>query len=394
MLSERQAAAQKPYGWPVLRLGFRPFYLGAAALAAIWVPLWLAIFLAGLPLPTTVPGLFWHAHEMLFGFAVAVIVGFLMTAGKNWTGLATPRGPWLAALVLLWLAGRWAAFSGSALLYGLLDVALLVLVAGILIRLLLRARNFRNLPLAGLLVLLALTNACFHLAAHGQIAMSPLTPLHAALALVLMIESVIGGRVIPAFTMAAKPGLKLLRQPRLEWVTFGMTALALAWWVFAPAGWPGAWALGAAGLLHLRRFLGWQPQSSARQPMLWILHAAYAWFPLGLVLLALAQVGVLPDSVGVHALAVGFTGGLIVGMMTRTARGHTGRTLLADRSEVLAYGLILLAAVLRVLLPLVLPAFTSTVLVLAGMAWSLAFVVYLGRFSPWLLQTRLDGQDG
>lgn len=394
LLSESQAVAQKPDGWPALRLGFRPFYLGAAGLAAVGIPLWLAVFLAGVELTTTVPGLFWHAHEMLFGFAAAVIVGFLMTAGQNWTGLATPRGSWLACLVLWWLAGRLAVFTGSALLYGLLDVTWLPMVAAVLTRLLWRARNFRNLPLVVFLVLLGLANLCFHLAVHGVIDLSPLSPLHAALALILMMESVIGGRVIPAFTMAANPGVKLLRQPWLEWTTFGLTAVALSWWVFAPAGWPGAWVLGAAGMLHLRRLLGWQPQLSAGKPLLWILHAAYAWFPFGLVLLALAQVGAVPDSAGVHALAVGVTGGLIIGMMTRTARGHTGRPLVPSKAEVLAYALVLASALLRVLVPLVAPGLTSAALMLAGIAWSLAFLIYLWQFSPWLLQARLDGKNG
>lgn len=394
LLSDVRTAAKRPSGWPLLRLGFRPFYLGAALVAALLVPLWLAVFLGALELPGSLPGYFWHAHEMLFGFVVAVIVGFLLTAGQNWTGLATPRGPALAALALLWLAARLAVFSDWPLLYAVLDLALLPLVAGILTRLLLRARNFRNLPLAGMLALLGLANLVFHLAAHGLAGASPLAPLHAALALILMIETVIGGRVIPAFTMAANPGLKLLRKPWLEWSTVGLSAAGLAWWVFAPAGWPGAWLLGAAGILHLRRLLGWQPQRAAGQPMLWILHAAYAWIPLGLLLLALAQLGLVADSAGVHALAVGATGGLIIGMMTRTARGHTGRPLAPSQGELLAYALVLASALLRVLLPLLAPELTRLALMLAGTAWSLAFLMYLWLFSPWLLQTRLDGKDG
>ena len=394
LLSDAKAAAERPSGRPLLRLGFRPFYLGAALVATLLVPLWLAVFWGVLEVQTTVPGLFWHAHEMVFGFAVAVIVGFLLTAGKNWTGLATPRGPWLAGLVVVWLAGRLAAFSGSPWLYAVLDMALLPLVAGIFARLLLRARNFRNLPLAVILALLSLANLCFHLAAHGAIALSPLPPLHAALGLILIIESVIGGRVIPAFTMSAHPGLKLVRKPWLEWTTVGLTTLGLAWWVVAPTGWPGALALGAAGMLHLRRLLGWKPELSSGKPMLWILHAAYAWMPLGLMLLALSQAGMVPESLGVHALAVGVTGGLIIGMMTRTARGHTGRPLQTSHAEVVAYVLVLSSAVFRVVLPLLAAGMMTVALILAGAAWSLAFLIYLLIFTPWLMQTRLDGKDG
>ena len=159
-----EPTSSAPKGWPLLRLGFRPFYLGGALLAALIVPLWVLMFLGGLQLTPSAPPLLWNAHEMLFGFAVSIIVGFLLTAGKAWTGLATPRGPWLGALALLWLAARLAAAVGPYALYAALDVALLPCVAVILVRLLLRSRNHRNLPLALILVLLALANLTSHLA--------------------------------------------------------------------------------------------------------------------------------------------------------------------------------------------------------------------------------------
>ena len=174
-------AVPQPTGWPVLRLGFRPFYLGAALFALLAIPLWVALFLGHGALAMPLSPLLWHAHEMLFGFAIAVIMGFLLTAVKAWTGLATPRGAFLAALALLWLAARVAAVTGPYALYALLDLALLPLVAAVLTRLLLRARNRRNLPLAGMLMLLALANGFFHLGVIGAIKMSPLTPLYAAL---------------------------------------------------------------------------------------------------------------------------------------------------------------------------------------------------------------------
>ena len=394
LLSEVRAAAEKPNGWPLLRLGFRPFYLGAALSAALLVPLWLLVLLGGVQVQTSVPALVWHAHEMLFGFVLAVIVGFLMTAVKNWTGLATPRGPWLAGLALLWLSARLAAFGASPMLYAVLDWALLPLVTGVLVRLLLRSRNFRNLPLTGLLALLSLANLGFHLSVNDKLDLSPLVFMHAALALILMIEIVIGGRVIPAFTMAVHPGVKLLRKPVLEWMTVGFTGLGLLYWVAARPSWIGALLLGAAGMLHLRRWLGWQPQLSLGRPILWILHAAYAWMALGLMLLAMAQIGAVADSIGLHALAVGATGGLITGMMTRTARGHTGRPLVPSTGEVAAYWLVMGSALLRIGIPLVAPAFTTAALVLAGAAWGLAFLLFVWRFFPWLMQTRLDGKDG
>lgn len=394
IFSEVKAQAQALPGWPVLRLGFRPFYIGGALLAALVVPLWVAIFLGQLPLSPAVPALLWHAHEMLFGFAVAIIVGFLMTAGKAWTGLATPRGPALGALFLLWLAARVTSVVGPYVLYAVLDMALLPLVAAIFLRLLLRARNHRNLPMALILALLAGANLVFHLAVSGVLPVRALTPLYAGLALIVMIECVMGGRVIPAFTMSVTPGLRLTTPVWLERATLGATALGLALWLFAPAGWVGFLVLLFASGLQFRRLACWRPALTRHRPILWILHAAYAWIALGLALLALAQMGLVAVSVGVHALALGATGGLIIGMITRTARGHTGRPVTASRPEVLAYALVMGAAVLRVLLPLALPGLYAFALVGAAIAWSAAFLIYLWIFTPWLVSTRLDGKDG
>lgn len=381
-------------GLPLLRLGFRPFYLAGALLAAVIVPLWVAMFLGQVQLAPNVLPLLWHAHEMLFGFAVSIIVGFLLTAGKTWTGLATPRGPALGALALLWLSARVTAVVGPYPLYAVLDMALLPLVAGVMVNILLRSRNHRNLPLALILALLATANGVFHLAVSGVLNVPAITPLYAALALVVMIECVVAGRVIPAFTMAVTPGLKLVADQRIERLTLGMTGLGLALWVFAPASALSMVVLVVASGLQLKRWLGWQPWVAQNRPILWILHAAYAWFPVGLALLALAQVGWVSVSSGVHALAVGATGGLIIGMLTRTARGHTGRPLQVSKTEVMAYVLVMLAAVLRVFLPLIAPELLVISLIGAATAWSLAFMLYLWIFVPWLMRSRLDGKDG
>ena len=253
------AAALQLSGWPLLRLGFRPFYVGAAAFALLSVPLWVAVYLGHWHLSMALPPLLWHAHEMLFGFAVAVILGFLLTAVKAWTGLATPRGAALGALALLWLTARVAAVTGPYTLYAVLDLALLPLVAAVLTRLLLRARNRRNLPLAAMLMLLALANGVFHLGLVGVLDVSPLTPLYAALALVVMIECVIAGRVIPAFTMNATPGLTLRVRTPVERAALALTALALLLWVFGPAeaGWNmwGGFLLLLAALAQVGRLL-------------------------------------------------------------------------------------------------------------------------------------------
>ncbi|MBA4176443.1 MAG: short-chain dehydrogenase [Leptothrix sp. (in: Bacteria)] len=388
------AAAPAPRGRPLLRLGFRPFYLGAAAFGMLAVPLWVALLLGQVTLKLKLSPMLWHAHEMLFGFAVAVIVGFLLTAGKAWTGLATPRGAGLGALAGLWLAARLAAVLAPYAVYAALDLLLLLpLVAALLITMLLRAGNRRNLPLGAILLLLTVANAAFHGAVLGVIDIHPVRALHAGLALVVMIECVIAGRVIPAFTMSALPGAKLQAPRVLEQTTLATTALGLALWVLDQPNAFTAAVLAAAALLHAQRLWRWQPLRTRARPILWVLHTAYAWLPVGLVLLALAQLGVVAVSAGIHALAVGATGGLIIGMVTRTARGHTGRPLRVSRLEVAAYLLVTGAAVARVVLPLLAPQHLVVWLVAAA-AWGLAFALYLLVFAPWLLAPRLDGKDG
>lgn len=388
------ARAPAPRGWPLLRLGFRPFYLGAAAFALLAVPLWVALLLGAVSVPLALPPTLWHAHEMLFGFAVAVIVGFLLTAGQAWTGLATPRGASLAALAGLWLAARLAGVLAPYGLYALLDLLLLPVVAALFVGLLWRAGNRRNLPIGLILVLLSLANGAFHLAVAGVLGFPPVRALHAGLALIVMIECVIAGRVIPAFTMAALPGVRLQVPRALEIAALAGTALALALWVLWPAGPVTGAAFAAAAALHAARLWHWKPLRTRGRPILWILHAGYAWLPAGLALLALAPFGVVGPSAGVHALAVGATGGLIIGMVTRTARGHTGRPLKASRPEIWAYGLVMVAATLRVLLPLLAPEALVISLIAAAAAWSAAFGLYLVVFTPWLLGARLDGKDG
>ncbi len=387
---------RNPQGLALLRLGFRPFYLCSALLAAVAVPLWMAVFMGLLEWPAAVPPVWWHAHEMLFGFAGATIIGFLLTAGKAWTGLRTPRGTTLGALALLWLAARVAALVAPYAVYAALDTLLLPIVAAVMTRLLLRAGNTRNLPLAAILGLLALANLVFHLAVLQWLDLAPQQALHAALALIIMIECVMAGRVVPGFTMSATPGLMIAPLPWLERTSLGSTALGLALWVLAPPHLAplAAGMLALAALAHLVRQWRWHPGVTRSKPILWILHASYAWIPAGLALLALAHAGVIGISAGIHALGVGATGGLIIGMMTRTARGHTGRTLQVGAWETFAYVLVMVAALLRVFPPLLSGDVLVPSLIIAAGAWSAAFTIYLWIYLPWLTQTRSDGRDG
>ncbi len=381
-------------GWPVLRLGFRPFYLLTALLACVSVPVWVGAFLGYWDLKLEIPAMLWHAHEMLFGFAAGVIVGFLLTAVKAWTGQPTPRGALLGTLAFIWLAARVAAFVAPYPVYAALDVALLPAVAVILLRVLILAGNKRNIPLIGLLLLMTAANVVFHLSAMGAITVPAVDALYAELSLILMVVAVMTGRVVPMFTKNVTPGLVINMPRKFELAVLAVTALALALWVVVPAGAATAAVSAAAAVLHAVRLGMWHPQVTFKRPILWVLHASYAWMPIGFALLAAAQLGWVAYSLAVHAFAVGVVGGLIIGMVTRTARGHTGRPLQASRGEVAAYALVLLAAVLRVLVPAVAPQWYRFALDGAGCLWALAFLIYLVIYTPWLTRTRLDGKDG
>lgn len=389
-----EPGSQTAHGLPLFRLGFRPFYLCAAYFSTIAIPVWVLTFLGYIQWVPVMPALLWHAHEMLFGFAVAVIIGFLLTAGKAWTGLTTPRGPQLAGLVGLWVAARLAAVLAPYGVFALLDVALLPTIATVLASLFIKAGNNRNLPIAGILFLLAIANGTFHLAVLGFVSLSPIVAVHAGLALVVMLECVIAGRVIPGFTMSANPGLKIRAVPVLEALTIGSTFVGLALWVLLPPQMLTLCVLLVATSCHVVRQWRWRPLLTRHRPILWILHAAYAWISLALALMALAQLGLVPPSAGMHGLTVGATGGLIIAMVTRTARGHTGRVLQASHAEVVAYTLVLLAATFRVVLPLVVPGYTAPWLLIAAACWAMAFGVYTVVFTPWLSQVRVDGRDG
>lgn len=384
-----------PQGWPLLRLGFRPFYLGTALLAFITIPVWVAAFLGQLPLELSFPPLLWHGHEMLFGFAAGVIAGFLLTAVRAWTGLPTPRGPLLGVLALLWLLARLAAVLAPYAAFAIVDMLLLPAVAVILLRVLRQAGNKRNVPLISIMLGMALANAVFHLAVLGLIAVPAMSALHAQLALVLMVICVMTGRVVPLFTRNVTPGLPPnTPSRRFELNLLSLTAVTFALWVVeAPALLVAVLSLVAA-VLHFVRLWTWRPMVTLTRPILWILHAAYVWIPVGFLLLAAAQMGWVMPSLAVHAFAVGAIGGLVIGMITRTARGHTGRPLKASTAEAIAYLLVMLAAIVRVLVPAIQPDWYARSLDVAGGLWALAFGIYLFMYVPWLTRTRLDGKDG
>lgn len=371
-------------------LGFRPFYLLSAAFAAVSVPAWLASYYG---IPGFHVDLAWHIHEMMFGFATAVVIGFLYTAGRNWTGLWTPRGNTLAAIALLWLAGRAAMFWGSPAFGAMVDVLFLPVAAWPMYRVLQRSGNTRNMILIALLALLAAANAAFHGARLGWLAISPLAPVHAAIVIVVVIETVIGGRIIPNFTANAVPGTKPVINARTDKAALVLTAAAGLAWMAGIAGTAGALVSIAAALAQAVRLAGWKPLATLRNPLLWIMHASYAWIPVGFALLAMSQLGLVAASAAVHVLGVGAIAGLIVGMITRTALGHTGRPLKAGAPETAMYVLIQLGVLLRLAAALA-PAVRDAALIGAAVCWSSAFLAYLFIYAPYLVRARIDGKEG
>ncbi len=274
-------------------LAFRPFYLLAALFAAIAVPVWAVAYSGAIELP--MPGIWWHAHEMIFGFAIAVIIGFLFTAGRNWTGLDTPTDKPLMVLAAVWLAGRLAMAFGSGAWVAIVDLAFLPVAAGMLLKVLIKAKSKRNYFVGALPAMLALANLFFHLAVLGVIEADPLTAMHLALGLVVVLETIVGGRVIPMFTFNAVRGVKQWRNVKLDWAAAIATGIALLLWALGAGAWAGVVSLVAAALQAVR-LGGWNPWATRSQPILWVLQLAYLWIPLGLALVALTQFGVLPRS--------------------------------------------------------------------------------------------------
>jgi uncharacterized protein involved in response to NO len=392
-IEEPPARAEPPQGFALWQLGFRPFYLLASVFAALSVALWSLQFTGMLP-AGYLPAPLWHAHEMLFGFTLAVVVGFLFTAGRNWTNRPTPTGAWLAVLTLLWVAGRVLVLAERGWASAVVNAAFPLAAAIALAIPFFAAGNRRNYFFIALLALLSAATLAVHLNALGVLAVPGWAGIQLALDVVLFILCVMGGRVIPMFTNNGVPGADARRQPMLEKAALGsVLALLAADALQLPAPVVGSIAaFGAAA--HLARWMLWQPWRTMRTPLVWVLHLAYAWIPLHLAMRACAAANWITPSAAVHALTVGAIGGLIIGMMTRTARGHTARPLRADRWDVACYLLVAAAAMVRVLVPLVVPAWTVGAIAASGALWSAGFGLYAVCYWKVLTRPRLDGKPG
>jgi uncharacterized protein involved in response to NO len=357
------------------------------------VALW-ALQYSGIIGASALRGAAWHGHEMIFGYAFAVVAGFLLTAVRNWTQRETPAGAWLVLLVLLWVAGRILVLTPFALTAALVNAAFPLAIAVAIGIPLAASGNRRNYFFVALLAGASAAVLMFHLALMGAIAWPARVGLQAGLDLMLFIVAVVAGRVIPMFTNNGVPGAGASRTAWLERVSLGSVLMLLAFDVAGIGGWALALLALAAATAHGARLWLWHPWRTVRTPLVWVLHAAYAWIPAHLALRAAAEWQLVPGPLAIHALTIGVIGGMTIGMMTRTARGHTGRPLVADGYEIACYALVQGAAIVRVAGGLALPsAYLQTVWISAAL-WSAAFALYAVRYWPVLTRPRVDGKPG
>jgi uncharacterized protein involved in response to NO len=381
----------------VLALGFRTFYLLAGLLAVVGMLLWLLSYTGHAQFGTYLQGMFWHSHEMFFGFVAAAVTGFLFTAVRNWTGLPTPTGAMLGLIALLWILARVLFLGGPPVLAVAFDLAFLpVITVGVAIPIL-RSRNRRNYKVLGILCALCALHFAFHLALAGEWpAWLSRASLIAAVDTLVVLFALVGGRVIPAFTRNAVPGSDPVHKQWLEVCAFGLLILIIVMTLlggsiaFSP--WMPVTVFLLAAAAQALRLAYWQPQLTLNNPLLWMMPVAYSWLPFALLLRGLSGLGILVPGTWIHALTAGALSSLIVAMMMRSSLGHTGRKLVAGRADIAAFLLLQLAAILRVI-----AGMTSSyraVIIASGVVWILAFLVFLLRYTPMLLRPRLDGRPG
>lgn len=388
----------------VFSYGFRPFFLGAgiyAALAmAMWIA-WLAAAIMGGPqdwLPIAGSPFAWHAHEMVFGFAAAAIGGFLLTAVPNWTGALPLSGLPLVLLFATWLFGRLAMGLSAGLPHQLvmaIDVLFLPLLGAMAARQLFVRPAPRNVVFLVLVAVLTLCNILFHLGNAGYTAADPLAAVHTAILTVILMVSIIGGRIIPAFTHnwlhgQRTPAPMPQRNPWLDRVSLvSLAILVLLETVNVPDALLGVTALIAA-VAHGTRLALWRGIATRSEPIVWVLHLGYAWIVIGLALRTLAAFSdAVPEAIGTHAFGAGAIGTMILAVMTRASLGHTGRRIIAPRPIVWSYYLVTLAALLRVGAPLLSSQLYTAALLVAAFFWISAFAIFAFVYAPILTTQRV-----
>lgn len=382
-----------------LALGFRPFYLLGTLFAAVSVILWSFYWSGALSLEPALEGALWHAHEMLFGFVLAIVAGFLLTAVRVWTGQATPTGLSLAVIVGCWLFARLFMVTGDLLLAAIANALFLLLCAAAIAIPIVKSGNWRNLFAPILLLFFAMIDIAIFSAEAGatQIADTTALPLVASDLLTLLV-ALIGGRVIPFFTKSALPQAQPQQNASVEKLALGsllLIALVDVGKIFdLTVSALEMVLLAAAFATHSVRLVLWKPLATLQTPLLWILMLSYVWLPVALLLRFLSLFDLIDPVLAMHALFSGLVSGLIIGMITRTARGHTARPLVAGPTEVVMFTLVHIAAIIRVLAPIAWPEHLSVFISVSAFLWAAAFLLYAGTYAPSLMRPRPDGKPG
>jgi uncharacterized protein involved in response to NO len=387
---------QKIFDTPLFNLGFRAFFALAGFSALLLVLLWNAMFKGSLSLSNYFAPNEWHAHEMLLGYSGAVIAGFLLTAVKNWTGLPTVTGDKLAGLCLLWLYGRIIPFYSGLLpdvFIALVDFAFLPALAYQISKPIMAAKHYRSLIFVGILLLLTLGNGLIHAEKLGLLANSAATGLQLVIATIILLILVVAGRVFPFFTERGLTGVLIIKKPLLDQLSIGLAALVFALQLSGVSGTLQALAALATVAANIARVVNWYIRKIWYVPLLWVLYVGYGWIISGFLFTALSAYAVVSPTLALHAFTLGGIGVLTLGMMARVSLGHTGRALKASNTMALAFVLLNLAAVFRVLLPMALPAWYNGLIYMTTLAWLAAFALFIFVYAPILTSAREDGQE-
>lgn len=400
MPADRARHAGNGAGLAILGYGFRPFFLVAGIQAALVVPLFLLVYLGDGTFASSWPVALWHAHEMLFGYALAVVAGFLLTAVPGWQKTTPVAGGRLALLVGLWLAGR-LAMAGDGVLPPLLvagvDIAFVPVLGLVGVPSLLHPRARRNRVFLALLVLLTIANGLMHAAAQGLI--DGRVGYELALDTLALLIAIVGGRVIPAFTTngLAAGGRRGVVRPHDRRDPVAVATVAALLIADAAANLdPRAVPLVAvvallAALTNGWRMVGWGTRHTLGKPILWVLHLGYGWLVVSFAAKGLAAADAIDPRIAFHALGIGAIGTMTLAIMTRAALGHTGRVIEAAPAIVAVYLLVSLAAVARIVAVVEGGAWG---LIVAGAAWTLAYALFVIAYTPVLARPRPDGRPG
>lgn len=386
------AEQMRAYRGPaVLSFGFRPFFLAGAAWAAIAVAIWLSMLSGRLSLPTSFSPLAWHVHELIYGYVPAVVAGFLLTAVPNWTGSLPVVGHRLLVLVLTWLAGRLAVLFSNVVgvgLAGAVDVSFLALLGAVIAREILAGKDRRNLKVLAMVALLMVGNIVFHLEAAFDKTSGFGTRIGIGVAVLLIM--LIGGRIVPSFTRnwLVKRGTGRLPEPfgRFDGVVMVVSAVALAAWVALPEHRVTAALAAIAALVNAWRLGRWAGERTAAEPLVLVMHVAFAFVPIGFALVALgiARPDVVAPAGALHAWTAGAISLMTLAVMTRASLGHTGRPLTATRPIQGIYAAALTAALARILAAFF--VLREPMLHLSATAWVLAFGGFVVVYAPLLLR--------